>query len=392
MLVKATLSFSFAMRLPPEPASPVNQTLLVFRDAVRYVVNWCIENGAISLAKVHGSLYYRLREAYGLPARLALDALRQGIWVAKGWLRNPKRGRRPVIRRLSMVLTPKQSYTFSWTEASILTVEGRKTVPLVYVERWHGKYKDWRVREARLLPNRLNVVVEKDVPTKTVSDILGLDINYANLTLSNGIRIPIKGFIKALVSKAKAEAIQQKYPKKWKHVKGIRQAISRFGARAKNIIKDTVNQLAVQVVKLASRENSALAIEDLKKLNSSFKDFSKNQRAKLTLWAYKKLLEAAEFKARVEGIPIVRVNPKGTSSKCPICQSKLKENGYRRLKCPSCGFEGDRDYVAALNLKMKALSGGLDCSQPDVATNGMRGKSLGAQKAPRIFRQPVLLF
>ena len=315
MLVKATLSF--AMKLPPEPANSIHQTLTVFREAVRYVVNWCIENKVINLAKIHSNLYHKLREAYKLPARLALDAVRQGIWIAKGWLRNPKRGRRPVIRKLSMILTLKQSYSFSWTEASILTVKGRETVPLVYVERWHGKYRDWKVKEARLLPDRLNVVVEKEVPTKTVSDILGLDINYANLTLSDGTRIPVKGFIKALVFKAKAEAIQQKYPKKWRHVKDIKQAILRFGARARNIIKDTVNQLAVQVVRMASQKNSALAVEDLKKLAQSFREFPKNQRAKLALWAYKKLLETLEFKAGVEGIPVIKVNPKGTSSKCP---------------------------------------------------------------------------
>ena len=104
----------------------------------------------------------------------------------------------------------------------------------------------------------------------------------------------------------------------------------------------------------------------------------------LHLWAYKKLLKTIEFKARVEGIPVIKVNPKGMSSKCPICQSKLKENGYRRLKCPSCGFEADRDYVAALNVRMKAFSGGLDCSRLDVNPNRMRKKSLG-QKAPKIF-------
>ena len=119
MLVKATLSF--AMKLPPEPINPIHETLLAFRDAVRHVVNWCIENKAVNLAKVHSSLYHRLKETYRLPSRLVLDAIRQGIWIAKGWLRNPKRGRRPVIRKLSMVLTPKQSYSFDWTKASALS-------------------------------------------------------------------------------------------------------------------------------------------------------------------------------------------------------------------------------------------------------------------------------
>ena len=88
-------------------------------------------------------------------------------------------------------------------------------------------------------------------------------------------------------------------------------------------------------------------------------------------------METIEFKAKIEGIPVIKVSPKGTSTKCPICQSKLRENGYRRLKCPSCGFEGDRDYIASLNLKMKALSGGLDRSRLDVNPNRMRGEVVG---------------
>jgi len=355
--MRVQLTLSFALKVSPETANLINKTLVAFRDAVRYVVNWCIENGTTNLTKVYHNLYYKLREAYKLPSRLALDAIRQGIWIAKSWLRNPKRGRRPIIRKLSMILTPKQSYTFNWNEVSILTVNGRKIVPLVYVERWHGKYRGWRVKEARLLPDKLNVVVEKDIPTKHVKNVLGLDVNYTNLTLSDGTRIPIKGFIKALIFKVRAEAIQQRYPKKWRHVKGIKQAVSRLGAKAKNIIKDTVNQLTIQVVKIASHKNSALAIEDLKRLNFNFKNLSKNQRTRLHLWAYKKLLETLEFKAKVEGIPVIKVNPKGTSSKCPICLSKLKENGYRKLKCPSCGLEADRDYTASLNIKMKAFRG-----------------------------------
>ena len=81
MLVRATLSF--AMRLPPEPANLVYQTLVTFREAVRYVVNWCIENKAVNLAKVHSSLYHRLKEAYKLPSRLVLDAIRQGYGLLK---------------------------------------------------------------------------------------------------------------------------------------------------------------------------------------------------------------------------------------------------------------------------------------------------------------------
>ncbi|WP_425276990.1 hypothetical protein [Fervidicoccus fontis] len=34
----------------------------------------------------------------------------------------------------------------------------------------------------------------------------------------------------------------------------------------------------------------------------------------------------------------------------------MRENGYRRLKCHRCGFEGKRDHIAILNIERRALS------------------------------------
>jgi len=48
-------------------------------------------------------------------------------------------------------------------------------------------------------------------------------------------------------------------------------------------------------------------------------------------------------------------NRDATSSECPQCDSKMEESGYRRLKCPRCGFEADRDVVGKLNIRKKAL-------------------------------------
>jgi Putative transposase DNA-binding domain. len=33
----------------------------------------------------------------------------------------------------------------------------------------------------------------------------------------------------------------------------------------------------------------------------------------------------------------------------------MKESGYRRLRCPGCGFEADRDVVGKLNIRKRAL-------------------------------------
>ena len=70
---------------------------------------------------------------------------------------------------------------------------------------------------------------------------------------------------------------------------------------------------------------------------------------------YKRLGKWIDWQAMKHGVPLAIVNPSGTSSECPKCDSKLEENGYRRLKCPRCGFEADRDVIGKLNIRKRAL-------------------------------------
>jgi IS605 OrfB family transposase len=101
----------------------------------------------------------------------------------------------------------------------------------------------------------------------------------------------------------------------------------------------------------------AVAREDLTGLiNSLRKIESKDHRKKLIIMGYKRLGKWIDWNAKKQGVPLAIVNPNGTSSKCPKCDSKgLKEVDYRRLKCPRCGFEGDRDAIGKLNIRKRAL-------------------------------------
>ena len=81
MRVQATLSY--AVKVAPEGATQVPillDTMRVWREAVRHVVDYVIRTRQTGLAKVHHALYRLLRERYGLPARLAQDAIRQGVY------------------------------------------------------------------------------------------------------------------------------------------------------------------------------------------------------------------------------------------------------------------------------------------------------------------------
>jgi putative transposase len=55
-------------------------------------------------------LYRELREWFGLPSRVAIDCYRDALANANAWMNNPRKGRRPRIRKLSMLLHPGSGY------------------------------------------------------------------------------------------------------------------------------------------------------------------------------------------------------------------------------------------------------------------------------------------
>jgi len=72
-----------------------------------------------------------------------------------------------------------------------------------------------------------------------------------------------------------------------------------------------------------------------------------------------KVLKRVRHLAACHGIVVVERNPAWTSQACPRC-SRLGERfspggrGYgSRFRCEHCGWEGDANIVAALNLKRK---------------------------------------
>ena len=113
---------------------------------------------------------------------------------------------------------------------------------------------------------------------------------------------------------------------------------------------------------------SVVVLEDLEKLRENAKNGKKFNK-KLSLWFYRRIRFCVEYEAKERGLRAVKVNPKGTSSRCPRYGSRLADSGYRTLRCGKCGFAGDRDVVATINLYMRFSSKYSRCGAPGVAPN-----------------------
>lgn len=49
-----------------------------------------------------------------------------------------------------------------------------------------------------------------------------------------------------------------------------------------------------------------------------------------------------------KGVGVGLIDPRGTSSKCPVCGSGLKSYGWEVKKCPQCKRKWNRDIVAGI--------------------------------------------
>jgi len=89
-------------------------------------------------------------------------------------------------------------------------------------------------------------------------------------------------------------------------------------------------------------------MENLKGIRQHI-NYGRKLNRRLHTWNFRTLQFYIQYKARLNGLPVIYVKPRGTSSLCPICGGRLAPNGHRQLKC-RCGYENDRDITASINI------------------------------------------
>jgi IS605 OrfB family transposase len=360
---EGALTVTVRMKVSPEPENEqkVLDLLRRYRDALNYSVRVIIINKALSLSKAHRLLYNDLKERFGLPPITANACYREAIAIAKSWLRNPRRGDMPTAKRLSMWLKHEQGYRIKGDHVE-LTWDYR-----LRVIGWDRRYDSYPNRDATLVfrDGEFTLYISRRVPRPAKyapKGVLAVDINERQIVVGNSrveqrIETPVE---RALHYRRLAEGLQRKYSssryRAWLRRRGILRKLGYFHRKARNIIEDWVRRTSHMIISLAKQGQLALAREDLTGLIEGLRKLPKEHRTALVILGYRKLGFWIDWQAEKNGVPILIVDPAGTSTTCPRCGTELVEVGYRRLRCPRCGLEADRDSIAVLNIEKRAIS------------------------------------
>jgi|SRR5690625_1795904 len=115
--------------------------------------------------------------------------------------------------------------------------------------------------------------------------------------------------------------------------------------------KDTVNhRYSRYIVDLAVKYGvGTIQIEDLTGISK--------RDSFLATWSYFDLQTKIEYKAKMEGIEVVKVNPRYTSQRCFKCGviDEDSRQSQASFECSTCGHKRNADYNAAENLTIKDI-------------------------------------
>ena len=238
---------------------------------------------------------------------------------------------------------------------SIASLTGRQKVKVCLDSRNLGVLLSGKIAGGALLVRSrrggLSLVLVVDVPEPQsipAADVLGVDMGVVNIAVcSDGT-----AFLSDRVESARQRYARARKSLQEKGTRSAKRRLKKIGARERRFRRDVNHCISKQIVAHAEGTKSAIALEDLSGINARV-TVRKNMRARRLGWSFSQLRFFIEYKAKLHGVNVLAVPPAYTSQTCPVCGHADRKNrpSQDAFVCRSCGFEGNADYVASLNIR-----------------------------------------
>jgi putative transposase len=194
-----------------------------------------------------------------------------------------------------------------------------------------------------------------NVDENSAKHVISVDVNENNVAVKvlDKVYILETGIKKITIGYARyREAVQS--------VKGNGYASRAIHGRERKRKRDIRLKIANIIVNTAKNLNAIVVLEKLPKQcpRNMIRDVRDSAlRHRIYQAGFRGMVKAVEKKCLEKGVPVAKIDPRNTSSKCPFCGSKLmRGDAPRQLKCSRCGFKAGRDVIAVLNLERKYLT------------------------------------
>jgi len=356
------LTLKIKLLADSEQHSQLLETMRVFNEACSFISQLGFEKKIFNKVKLQKECYYEVRDKFKLSAQFVIRAISK---VTESYKSNKKSLH--TFKPTGAIIYDQRLLSYKGLEhASILTMDGRILVPMVFGEYQKGVIDGRRIRGQADLVSLdgvfyILVVVElpDNSPTDT-KDFLGIDLGIKNIAVdSDGEEF----------SGAKVNSLRNRHAKlrtklQKKGTKSAKRLLKKRSKKERRFATDTNHCISKKLVAKAQDTGRGIALEDLKGIRERV-TVRRAQRRQHNSWSFYQLRQFIQYKAALASVLVVAVDPRNTSRTCPCCGHISKSNRPTRDKfcCQSCGYAGPADSIAAVNIGRRAV-----VMQPDVGT------------------------
>lgn len=363
-----TMKLIAQVKLQPEPGQTelLRRTLETANAAANDVSEVAWDTQTFRQYDLHHVCYYDVRARFELSAQMVVRTIAK---VADAY-KLDRKTRRTFHPHGSIAYDKRiLAWKLAAQTVSIWTVGGRQTIPFVAGERQLALLP-FMQGEADLVYRRgafyLHQVCEVDEPPAAeVDDFLGVDLGIVNIaTDSDGT-----GHSSRAVNNVRHRHRRLRARLQSKGTKSARRRLKQLAGKERRFATHTNHTISRRIVTAAQDTGRGIALEDLSGIRDRV-TVRRAQRATLHSWSFFQLRAFVEYKARLAGVPVVAVDPRNTSRTCPTCGHIDKRNrpSQATFSCVSCGFSGQADHIAAINIGRRgAVSRPIVSDTPPVA-------------------------
>ena len=339
-----------------------------FRQMVNLSIGIGLEAGKTSLKSLSLVCYHRLK-VFSTRSEYRLCAISRAAGILKNYrnLSKKHRVRVPYCHRAGLTIC----YRVKIKDDEVILPGGFHIILNNYVLNVL-RQADITIRSATLTLSRIGISFSKETPLIRPKGMLGIDRNLNNVTAVDSLgNTLIHDLSKVTMVKLSSRRTVAKFTRDDHRIR--RRIAGKYGRIQRNRAQWILHNASKKLVDHARTNSLGGALENIKGIRRLYQKGNGQgtyYRGRLNSWPYYELDRQVSYKMSWIGLPVFHVNPKGTTIRCSVCGDRMvfsKES--RMLRCPSCGYQVDRDVNAARNI----LSAGLRFSLLGLSVEAVKG-------------------
>ena len=322
-----------------------------FTKCVNYWIDVIREKQSTSLRDLQGLPYFKARELFGLDGVTVQLAELFAVRLAR--TTKKRRSDTPHIKSKFLVMRTR----IKDNQIFFTTGDRKKN----WIEFKGEKLPEGKLCESRIkkINNEwyclLSIKVKEEKP-KNFKKCIGVDLGIAKTAVVSDWKGRDTKFFDGEPYRFKKNHYREMRRKLQPKIKegNVYKLLNRLSKKEIKWVTNENHRISREIVEIAIKKKRSIALE---KLTGIVKRLKVNKKTRIMLkgWSFNQLANFIEYKAKLAGITVVYIDPRGTSKTCPKCQYCYRGNRRTQsvFKCRQCNYESNADRVGAMNIALR---------------------------------------